>query len=403
MGFSDPIFFNLIVPTRNRADTLYFCLQSLLSQNYPHFRVIVSDNCSTDDTQEMVLGFKDNRLHYVSTGRSLSMRENWEFALTHVDGGWITFIGDDDGLIPNALARVAEVIRHTNVSAVTSSWCRYTWPSDDLVHAEKLILPLTRGVEIRKSDIWRRRVMSGIWRYIELPYIYTGGFVDYSVIKKALAVRPKFFNSMTPDVYSAIAVSFLVSEYAYMRDPIALRGTSSHSTGASAFRGSENDAPKQDFMAQNAGTLHSLLQDDNFPISTHFFVYECYLQAAFLLSEQTPSMPAVDLHRQLRIVTALSKKSDRQSVRDYCTRVLRRTTQKDSTTIAGRLMSLLVRPMFFFIEIKRVLNSMLIDTSSVGVRDVYAAGIMARGIHWHEGNRAFRRIRRILATARSYY
>lgn len=39
---------NIIIPTINRADTLYWTLKTVLEQTYDNFEVIVSDNCSVD-------------------------------------------------------------------------------------------------------------------------------------------------------------------------------------------------------------------------------------------------------------------------------------------------------------------------------------------------------------------
>lgn len=164
--------FTIIVPTRNRSGTLVHCLRTILRQDYPYFRVIVSDNCSADDTRDVVGALHDERVKYINTGRALSMKENWEYALQHVENGWVGFVGDDDGLMPGALRRVAEVIAKTGLQAVTSSWCRYTWPSDALRHASQLILPIGGDFEIRDSSRWLERVMSGVWRYGELPYVY---------------------------------------------------------------------------------------------------------------------------------------------------------------------------------------------------------------------------------------
>ena len=395
-----PPYFNIIVPTRNRADTLYFCLQSLLSQSYPGLSITVSDNYSSDATRQVVEGFSDPRLQYVTTGRPVTMRENWEFALSHVHSGWVGIVGDDDGLIPGALERVAEVINETGLSAVTSSWCRYTWPGP-LVHANKLVLPMPRGFEVRRSKPWRKRVLSGGWRYIELPYIYTGGFLEYRVIKEALAKKSNFFNSIIPDVYSAFAISFLLDEYAYLKEPVAVRGTSNHSTGASSFNGSFNDAPGQDFMTQNADAFHPVLRDEKLPVSERLFVYEAYLQAAFLGGASEAQAATADLGRQLRIVAALSQRAGRRDVKSYCKRILKRSGAK-SGPILARLWALIVRPLYFLNEIRRVLDSALVDTAPLGVNDVYAAALLARDIQETERSRRFRRVRRIWSTARIY-
>jgi hypothetical protein len=51
----------------------------------------------------VVASFKDPRIRYVNTGKHLSMSHNWEFALSHVEKGYVTFVGDDDGLLPGAI------------------------------------------------------------------------------------------------------------------------------------------------------------------------------------------------------------------------------------------------------------------------------------------------------------
>ena len=108
---------NVVIPTRERADTLKFCLQTVLMQAYSNLRIIVSDNFSNDSTKDVVLRFNDERITYLNTGQRLSMSHNWEFALSKITDGWVTILGDDDGLLPGALERVAEIIKVTKRSS----------------------------------------------------------------------------------------------------------------------------------------------------------------------------------------------------------------------------------------------------------------------------------------------
>jgi len=84
------IFFTIVIPTRERSDTLMHAIKTALSQDYENFRVLVSDNASQDQTKEKVEALKDPRIHYINTGQRVSMSENWEFALNHVSDGWLT-------------------------------------------------------------------------------------------------------------------------------------------------------------------------------------------------------------------------------------------------------------------------------------------------------------------------
>ncbi|RYZ29021.1 MAG: glycosyltransferase, partial [Sphingobacteriales bacterium] len=76
--------YTVVVPTRERADTLLHTLRTCVTQNYDNLTILVSDNCSQDTTEEVVRSFNDPRIQYVNTGKRLSMSHNWEFALSQV-------------------------------------------------------------------------------------------------------------------------------------------------------------------------------------------------------------------------------------------------------------------------------------------------------------------------------
>ena len=111
-------FLSIIIPTRERADTLRYALQSCVTQDYADVEFIVCNNASTDDTEAVVQSFNDPRIRLINPGRRVSMRENWEFALGHASGRYITFIGDDDAVMPHAVATLAEFLAAEPVDAV---------------------------------------------------------------------------------------------------------------------------------------------------------------------------------------------------------------------------------------------------------------------------------------------
>ena len=63
------------IPTFNRAGLLRETIQSVLGQTYSNFRLIVSDNASTDETQEVVASLSDARLGYVRADKNIGMIE----------------------------------------------------------------------------------------------------------------------------------------------------------------------------------------------------------------------------------------------------------------------------------------------------------------------------------------
>ncbi len=94
--------FSIIIPTYNRADFIHKTINSAIAQTYTDFEIIVVDDGSTDNTQEIVEKIKDKRIHYYK-------KENAErgaarnYGIKKANGNYITFLDSDDLLYPNYL------------------------------------------------------------------------------------------------------------------------------------------------------------------------------------------------------------------------------------------------------------------------------------------------------------
>jgi glycosyltransferase involved in cell wall biosynthesis len=107
---SAPLF-SVVIPTYNRSELVQGAVRSVLAQSFGDFEVVVSDNCSEDDTREVVNAFVDPRVRYVRTARHGVIGDSWEFARSQARGTLVMMLSDDDALVPDALARFAEAHR----------------------------------------------------------------------------------------------------------------------------------------------------------------------------------------------------------------------------------------------------------------------------------------------------
>jgi glycosyltransferase involved in cell wall biosynthesis len=283
MTFKKKTFFTIIIPTRERSDTLMYTLKNALSQDYDQFQVLVSDNASEDDTREKVSSINDSRLKYVNTGRRVSMSENWEFALNHVNMGWITVLGDDDAILPGTLGKVNNIINKTGTSAIRSNGCSYRWPGFNDSNYGSLSISLKRGYETRDSGQMLQKVLDGKIYYNELPLLYNGGFISFDLVKQAKSVTKKFFMSMTPDVYSAMVFSLLTKSYIYSHETLAINGASLHSGGTAVFetvKQKRSYDPAEKFWSEKNIPFHenlSLLKNGRPVKSIQIIIYETLL------------------------------------------------------------------------------------------------------------------------------
>ena len=244
--------YTVIIPTRDRAETLEATLRTCLRQTYKNFEIIVSDNCSFDNTREVVDCFNDPRIRYINPGRCLSMSGNFEFALGHVTEGFVMFVGSDDGIMPDAIHYVDSIVKKYKVDAVSCRQATYVWPSfPDKAIAGNLNFGGVRGdIEIRSSPEWIRKTLNFHAPYcFDLPNLYCG-FVHKRIINKAIK-NGQYFRSINPDAYSALATAIFIDKYAFSHKPFSIAGASSKSNGASAMHPGANVDESNKFFSEN--------------------------------------------------------------------------------------------------------------------------------------------------------
>ncbi|WP_269622131.1 glycosyltransferase family 2 protein [Prochlorococcus marinus] len=93
---------SVIIPTLNRAHTLPRAINSILDQTYTNWELIIIDNYSSDNTDEIVSTFKDNRINYLKNPiRHLSISRN--IGIRASKGLYIALLDSDDWWLPTKL------------------------------------------------------------------------------------------------------------------------------------------------------------------------------------------------------------------------------------------------------------------------------------------------------------
>ena len=101
---------SVIIATYNRADLLPRAVSSTLDQTYSDFELIIVDDCSSDDTQEVALTFTDPRIRVIRHETNLGAAAARNTGIAHARGEYIAFLDDDDECMPNRLADQVSVL-----------------------------------------------------------------------------------------------------------------------------------------------------------------------------------------------------------------------------------------------------------------------------------------------------
>ena len=87
----------IAIPTYNRANSyLKYSLQSASKQTYQNIEIIVSDNCSKDNTEEVVRNVNDPRIIYFRQSTNIGPNRNQNFCLEQAKGDYYLQLHDDD-------------------------------------------------------------------------------------------------------------------------------------------------------------------------------------------------------------------------------------------------------------------------------------------------------------------
>lgn len=103
--------FSIIIPVYNSAKTIRECLESIVTQSFPDFEVIIVNDGSTDETEKIVKSFSENdsRIKLYSFPNS-GVSETRRRGISLATGEYILQVDSDDTINSELLDRLAEVI-----------------------------------------------------------------------------------------------------------------------------------------------------------------------------------------------------------------------------------------------------------------------------------------------------
>jgi glycosyltransferase involved in cell wall biosynthesis len=95
----------VIIPTYNRAHLIKRAIKSVLNQTFQDFEIIVVDDGSTDNTEEVVKSFNDLRIKYIKHQKNLGASAARNTGIKNSKGEYIAFLDSDDEWLPEKLEK----------------------------------------------------------------------------------------------------------------------------------------------------------------------------------------------------------------------------------------------------------------------------------------------------------
>lgn len=238
----DP-FFSILIPTRNRPKLVEETIQSVLTQTFADFEVLISNNGQDLETKLIASGFcrQDHRFRYAEYD-NLSMHEHWEHASRLLHGKYILILTDRSLLFRDSLQVVFELIAEKNYPEVVS-WrmqqyldessillhdsdpTSATTPFSQILCPEQIFLDEING----SSSSWSERLPRGL-----------NSAVSRNLIKDLRRKYGAVFRPISPDFVFATFCLLNADHLLFINKPLFLTRAMNVSNGGLGYSGEVN-------------------------------------------------------------------------------------------------------------------------------------------------------------------
>lgn len=106
---------SIVMPSYNTGKYIKDSVESVLAQTYRNWELLIVDDCSTDNTDDVIKPFlNDNRIKYLKNDKNSGAAVSRNRALREAKGKWIAFLDSDDLWFPDKLEKQIDFMTGNN-------------------------------------------------------------------------------------------------------------------------------------------------------------------------------------------------------------------------------------------------------------------------------------------------
>lgn len=105
---------SIIMPSYNTAEYISDSIRSVQAQTYENWELIIVDDCSTDNSMEVISAFNEPRIRLLKNEKNSGAAISRNYALREAKGKWIAFLDSDDTWVPEKLEKQIRFMKEHN-------------------------------------------------------------------------------------------------------------------------------------------------------------------------------------------------------------------------------------------------------------------------------------------------
>jgi glycosyltransferase involved in cell wall biosynthesis len=197
--------FSILIPTRDRPALTKDLIASILDQNFTDFELIIADNSTNNDTQEVLNKIEDHRVINYRTG-NLNMADNWEAGIEKCSGLYLLLFSDKMVLKQNSLEYLADYITKYSPSCI--NWNIDSFFDKELTYLNNKSLEKTN---ILDTSSILKEILNSEFDSVKVP-CHCNSAISMSVIKSIKTISGRVCMQLNPDYTLAYQVLLNLDE-----------------------------------------------------------------------------------------------------------------------------------------------------------------------------------------------
>lgn len=159
---------SIILPTYNGSSYIKQSIDSCLGQTYKNFELIIVDDCSSDETVNIIKSYSDPRIKYFKHERNLGLPRALNTGFENAKGEYLTWTSDDNFFHVDAIAKMVSILeKNKDIGFVYANF--YLIDEKGKIFKSYRVgssKSLDRGNLIGACFLYRREVYEKIGEYI---------------------------------------------------------------------------------------------------------------------------------------------------------------------------------------------------------------------------------------------
>lgn len=235
---------SIIIPTKNRQKYCLAAVKQIVSLKSKDIEICIQDNSDDNLLQEQIEQLCCSDIVYNYHSGVLSFVDNFSEAVSLASGEYLCMIGDDDGILPN-ITTECQYMKDKGLDAyIPGLNAIYYWPSPNPIEEnQRKGYLIINGTRTKKKSVDPLMVLNdllkkGALNYytFDMPRLYHG-IVKRDVLETIKMQAGNYFKGLTPDIYMAVALSFVCKKVERSDYPVTISGICPTSGSADSATG----------------------------------------------------------------------------------------------------------------------------------------------------------------------